>query len=125
MLFCTDYIIYVPSSKARLRERGYDSLYEIAVMVSEKCDIPLLDKTLVKTKDTPQQSTKTYRGRLRNVRGSFGVYDKDKIKNRKFILFDDVYTSGATTRECSKVLKRAGAEYIMIATVSISTRFKR
>ena len=63
--------------------------------------------------------------RMRNVRGSFKVTDKSLVKGKSIILFDDVYTSGATTRECAKVLKRAGAKYILIATVAISSRFMR
>ena len=62
---------------------------------------------------------------MRNIRGCFRVTDKTKIKGKSFILIDDVYTTGATTRECAKVLKRSDAAYIFIATIAISETFKR
>ena len=59
------------------------------------------------------------------MRGCFSVADKAAVKGKNIILVDDVFTTGATCRECSKVLKKAGAAYVLAATVSISERFKK
>lgn len=118
-------LIPVPSSRRRLHERGYDAVWEIAQEISDNTDIPISTKLLKKRKDTPQQSTLTLRHRLRNIHGSFAVSDKMSVKDKNIILIDDVYTTGATTRECAKVLKRNGAAYVMIATVAISENFRR
>ena len=127
-LFLTapDYIVPVPTSKKRLYSRGYDPLLEIAECVSKNTGIPLNSKNLIKTKDTPHQSSTTSRlQRFRNVRGAFSVKDKEFFNNKNIILFDDVYTTGASTYECAKILKRAGAKHIIIATVAISDHFRR
>jgi predicted amidophosphoribosyltransferase len=50
--------------------------------------------------------------RGRNARGAFKIYEKEKIAGSKILLFDDVVTTGATVRECAKVLKRASAKEV-------------
>jgi len=121
-----DIIIPVPSSRKRTFQRGYDPLVEIAEEISLLTDIPLITKAVIKHKDIPQQSTlSSFRQRLRNVRGCFRVENKNLIKGKTVLLFDDVYTTGATTRECAKVLKRGGAAYIIIVTLAISENFRR
>lgn len=121
-----DLITFVPSTKNRLHERGYDAIWEIAEEVSFRTGIPLEDNALKKVKDIPQQSkTKSRLARMRNVRGCFSITDKSRVKGKAVVLIDDVYTTGATTRECAKVLKRAGAAYIIIAVVAISESFRR
>ncbi len=120
-----DFLTFVPSSKMRLRERGYDSLKEIADYVSRYTGIELCDNCIVKHKHIPQQSRLSPMARMRNVRGCFKANKEFPAKGKSFILLDDVYTTGATTRECAKVLKRAGAKYVLIASVAISERFKK
>ncbi len=121
-----DYIIPVPTSKKRLKLRGYNPLMEIGIRVSNSTNIPLLSDVILKIKDTPQQSVASSRiSRFRNVKGSFAVTNKDILKNKNIILLDDVYTTGATTYECSKILKRAGVSHILVATVAISDYFRR
>ena len=120
-----DFIISVPPDKKRIKSRGYDPVFEIASELSKISGIPFRYDILVKTKSTPNQSLLSYRARLRNVRGCFSVADKAAVKGKNIILVDDVFTTGATCRECSKVLKKAGAAYVLAATVSISERFKK
>jgi predicted amidophosphoribosyltransferase len=50
--------------------------------------------------------------RLSNVRGVFKADNKNEVLGRKILLFDNVITTGATVRECAKVLKRAGAKEV-------------
>jgi predicted amidophosphoribosyltransferase len=47
--------------------------------------------------------------RRKNIRGAFGLKDPSVFKGKRILLVDDVYTTGATVKECSRVLKRAGA----------------
>ncbi|MDP4117886.1 MAG: ComF family protein [Bacillota bacterium] len=119
-----DFIAIVPTDKIRLRERGYNAVSEIAEIISSKTDIPLYGNALLKIKNVPQQSTLSLRQRMRNVHGCFSVKNKSDIKNKSIILIDDVFTTGATTRECAKMLKKAGATYIFVITVAITKRSK-
>lgn len=120
-----DFIIPVPAHPKRTWERGYDPLLEIAEEISNNVNIPLLCNILVKHKHIPQQSTLSGRERLRNVRGCFSVVSKECLKDKSVVLLDDVYTTGATSRECAKVLRRSGCKYILIATIAISETFRR
>ena len=46
------------------------------------------------------------------------VKNVDKLKNKKILLFDDIYTTGSTANECSKVLKKSGAKQIGLLTIA-------
>ena len=50
--------------------------------------------------------------------GVYNVQNKEKIKNKKIILFDDIYTTGATVNECAKVLKQNGANEVLAFTIA-------
>jgi predicted amidophosphoribosyltransferase len=52
------------------------------------------------------------------VRGAFAVTQRDALKGRDILLLDDVFTTGTTVSECTRVLRRAGAERVLVATVA-------
>ena len=56
--------------------------------------------------------------RKQNVKDVYKVENKDKIKNKNIILFDDIYTTGSTANECSKVLKENGAKEVIVFTLA-------
>ena len=64
------------------------------------------------------QSTLTKTQRMANLKNVFSVIDTAKIKGKKVILIDDIYTTGSTVNECSKVLKQAGAKEICVVTIA-------
>ena len=51
------------------------------------------------------------------MKGAFGV-EGQEFEGRRVLLVDDVYTTGATVRECAKILKKAGAEKVYVLTVA-------
>jgi predicted amidophosphoribosyltransferase len=55
---------------------------------------------------------------LQNIKNAFDVSDSSKVKRKKILLVDDVYTTGATANECAKVLMRAGAERVDVLTLA-------
>ena len=57
-------------------------------------------------------------GREENVKNVYKIQNVDKIINKKILLVDDIYTTGATLNECSKLLKKAGAEKVDIFTIA-------
>ena len=73
---------------------------------------------LKKEKQSAVQSTLNLNQRMENVLGTYGVRNSKKIFDKKIILVDDVYTTGATTNECSKVLKESGAREIIVVTIA-------
>ena len=113
-----DYITYVPISFKRYIERGYNQSELIANCISHSLGIPLLKYCLIKIKHNQVQSSLSLTSRRLNVVGVYKVLFKKAIKGKNIILIDDIYTTGSTVDECSKVLKDAGANRIIVATVA-------
>ena len=80
--------------------------------ISNGVKIPLVNNVLIKRKETLPQVELADEARKENIKGVFLVTKKELIQNKKIILVDDVYTTGATMEECAKVLKEAGAKEI-------------
>ncbi len=74
---------------------------------------------LKKIKHTkPQSHTKNKIERKKNIKNSFKVINKNKLKNKNVILFDDIYTTGATLKEAERILKKAGAKNVIFITIA-------
>ena len=101
-----DIILSVPMHKSKQSVRGYNQSALIAKELSNELDIKFEKNNLIKIKDTKTQSTLTKNQRKDNIKGAFLVKDKLKIKNKKIILVDDIYTTGNAVNECSKILKK-------------------
>jgi predicted amidophosphoribosyltransferase len=75
-------------------------------------------KLLLRVRDTASQHSLTPRQRRANLRGAFAVTKDADLLGREVLLLDDIYTTGATARECARVLRRAGASKVWVATVT-------
>lgn len=106
------FLIPVPLYEKRLRWRGFNQAQELAKQLSLFWNIPLLNN-LIKIKKTFLQSQLAKQERLGNVRNAFLVKNQEKIKNKKILLIDDVFTTGATMEECAWILKKAGAQQVI------------
>ncbi len=102
----------VPLHKKRLKWRGFNQSEEIARHISLTLKIPLLSDVLLKTKETRPQMELPAEKRKENIEGVFSCSDRESIKNKKILLVDDVFTTGATMEECARVLKDAGAKEV-------------
>jgi len=115
-------LIPIPLSKKRLRERGYNQTElickELIKLDTEKI-FTLEKNVLIKIKETEHQARIRNRNeRLKNLIGTFGVINENKIKDRNIILIDDVTTTGSTLNEARKTLKQAGAKKIIAFTLA-------
>lgn len=113
-----DGIIAVPISVNRYFERGYNQSKLIAKYISENLNKPLYNYTLIKVKNNLKQSEIDMKTRLCNVSNVYKVFNKKVIYGKKILLIDDIYTTGATVNECSRVLKQNGAKQIIVATIA-------
>lgn len=113
-----DYIIPVPISFKRYLERGYNQSYLIAKFISKELNKPLIKLGLIKVKNNLKQSTLKIDERLQNVKGAYKVLNSKLINGKNILLVDDIYTTGTTVNECSKVLKASGANKIIVATIA-------
>lgn len=114
-----DIILYVPMFKRQEHKRGYNQTYLIAKEIGRTLGIPIEKSNLTKIKDTKKQSTLTKEERKTNVKDAFVIKKPERIVNKKVILFDDIFTTGNTANECSKVIKMAGAREIAILTIAV------
>ncbi|GAB4538538.1 MAG: hypothetical protein Fur0020_07450 [Thermodesulfovibrionia bacterium] len=117
-----DVIIPVPLHGKRLKERGFNQSAIIGRHISRGIGMPLLINSLIRTRDTLPQVGLNAKDRKRNIKGAFSVQDKKGIYKKRVLLIDDVLTTGSTARECSKVLKMAGAKSVYVMTIAYSRK---
>jgi len=114
-----DYIMPVPLHYSRKRERGYNQSKIIAREISESTSVPIAEKVLIRKKKTKDQTHLSPEERERNVRGAFVVRADSTLQGKKVILVDDVMTTGATLKECARVIKEAGAREVVGVTLVV------
>ncbi|MBQ3158600.1 MAG: ComF family protein [Clostridia bacterium] len=112
-----DSVTFVPMPPKRKKERGYNQSYELAKEFCKLTGLELLS-VLERTKENVKQATLTAKERSENIKNSFRVTDKSKIKDREILIIDDVMTTGATANECAKVLMKAGARNVQVLTLA-------
>ena len=118
MWWGVDVMIPVPLHPKRKRQRGFNQAQLIAKELSRLKRIEIVEECLVKTKNTPPQTQLDEDQREKNVSEAFGINKGDQIREKVVLLVDDVYTTGATLRECSAVLKEAGAKEVRAITLA-------
>ena len=101
-----DKIITVPISKKRLKTRGYNQSYLIAKEIAKRTNLELVNNCLIKTKNIVEQSKLNKEERKQNIQGVYELKNKKLVKNKKILLIDDIYTTGSTVNECSKILSQ-------------------
>lgn len=104
-----DCIIPVPVSNVRLRERGYNQAELIAERVGDHLQIPVRGDVLSRLRSTNPQKELGRAQRMRNLRQAFHADPDLTLKGGRYLLLDDVYTTGATAECCTRALLRAGA----------------
>lgn len=117
-----DTVIPVPLYIKKLREREYNQSSLIAKRVAACFGCNFDPFSLVKTKRSkPQFEMGNLGQRIKNVKNLFEVKEKNSVAGEKVLLIDDVYTTGATINECSKVLFAAGAKKVDVLTLTRAT----
>ena len=113
-------LVPVPLHRFRLMRRLYNQSALLARALGRRANKPCALDALVRRRATPTQAEKGFRERHRNVRGAFAVSPRwqAEIAGRRVVLVDDVYTSGATIKECARALRAAGAAKVHVLTLA-------
>ena len=113
-----DSITWVPLSAKRLRARGYDQARLLAEELARGAALPC-ERLLEKTRNSPAQSgLRSREQRQRNAAGAYRVPDPARVAGQRVLLVDDIVTSGATLRECARMLRQAGAKSVTAMTLA-------
>jgi ComF family protein len=99
-------LVPVPLHPSRLRKRGYNQAYEMAIELA-KLSARTINTSLKRNKNTQMQAQLKLEQRAQNVKQAFSI--KKPLKQKYLILIDDVMTSGNTLNECAKTLRKNGA----------------
>ncbi len=112
-----DFIVPVPLHVSRVRERGFNQAALLADALGKMRGETVLKKVLERKKQTIDQTNLGKKARFENLRGSFSTRQADMIKGKRILLVDDVFTTGATSNDCSRALMDSGAKSVTVATV--------
>ncbi len=113
-----DTIVPVPISKKRKKKRGYNQSELLAKEIAYNANLVLEKESLYKIKDIVEQSKLNKENRLKNIQGVYELVNKEKLNKKKILLIDDIYTTGSTVNECSKVLRNAKPNKIGVLTLA-------
>lgn len=113
-----DAVVPVPLHRSRLRARGFNQAVLLARGVGRAAGIPMRAAVLVRSRNTAPLSGLSRRSRAREIRGSIRVRPGQPLGGGRFLLVDDVVTSGATVEECARCLREAGAASVMVAAAA-------
>lgn len=106
-----DYIVPIPLSDKKFRERGFNQAELLAKGIQQIVPIPLDTQSLIRNRNTETQTKKNIAQRQKNVANAFEVVQPQTFRNKHVLLLDDVLTTGATIASCAKeILKIPGAE---------------
>lgn len=113
-----DCIVPVPLHPTKEREREFNQARRLAACLSRATGIPVNDRWLRRAKPTRTQTLLSREERAANVRTAFATQPGLHLNGARVVVLDDVFTTGATTSACARVLQAAGAGEVCVWTVA-------
>ncbi len=121
-----DHVVPVPLHAGRLRQRGFNQAYllvrhwpRLAVQSGTRLPSEWIDsETLVRLRPTQPQSGLKREQRAGNMHNAFTVESSRCVQEKRFLLVDDVMTTGATADACAQALIKAGAATVHVLTLA-------
>ncbi|WP_236172667.1 ComF family protein [Pseudomonas pseudonitroreducens] len=107
-----DRLIPVPLSRRRERQRGFNQAQLLADWLATPLGLPVDNRLVLRTQDTPAQQGLDAATRKRNLRRAFTLTEGAAVESLHLALVDDVLTTGATAERIARLLRRAGARRV-------------
>ena len=112
-------VVPVPLSTRRQRERGFNQAATIGLIIAKHVGLALDEKSLIRKVHTPMhRAGMDKKARAMTVKNAFAVVRPNLIERFHVILVDDIFTSGETASNCSRVLKESGAATVSVLTIA-------
>lgn len=118
-----DMVVSVPLHRQKEYQRGYNQARLISKALSRGLRLPERSRLLKRCRNTRTQSLLDRSGRRSNIANAFEVTAPREVKDRSILLVDDIMTTGYTLEECARMLKGAGAVFVMAAVVATGRKF--
>ncbi len=113
-------LIPVPIHKSRKQQRGYNQAELLAAELSRRTGIPMKSDLVVRLRKTIPQKLLKQSERQNNLKKAFKI-GKNDVKLSTIIIIDDIYTTGSTVDEMTKLLKETGIEKVYVLTLAIGS----
>ncbi len=114
-----DLVVAVPPRTARMKRTRYDQAECLARTLARELELPFVKGVLRQKENRKKQSSLSFSERRSNVLGNFEVVKPLEVTGKTILLVDDICTTGATLKECSKMLKQAGAGLVFGTVAAI------
>lgn len=112
-------LVPVPLHYLKFRKRGFNQAFVLAQGIMEVLDLPICSiDAVVRTRNTKTQTGFSIEKRLSNIKNAFKVKKENEFADKLVIIVDDVFTTGSTTFELARTLKKAGSGDILILTAA-------
>lgn len=123
--FAPELIVPVPVHPRRYRQRGYNQAAVLAEELGKRMGVSVDSGYLRRTRHTKAQKQLNDQERIRNLMQAFEVRrgEQKRTTPKRVVLVDDIYTTGSTLEACTRVLKKAGVQQVMVATVCIGSGY--
>jgi len=114
-----DSVVPVPLHIDKLRHREYNQSVILASGLAKYKGVECEIFGLKRTRDTiPQIEIRNENDRRKNVKGAFSIAKGKSYKDKSVLIVDDVFTTGSTSDECSKMLLKSGAYKVQVLTLT-------
>jgi ComF family protein len=117
-----DLAVPVPLHWTRLFARRYNQAAILALALRAAGGPPVAPDALIRTRRTRPQGKGNREARRRNVAAAFALKPGIAVEDKRIVLIDDVFTTGATASECARLLKRRGAARVDVLTLARTVR---
>lgn len=116
-------LVPIPLYPTRKRWRGFNQASILGKLVAKKQGFGFEERLLLRARNTKPQMELKGEERMENIKGAFSVSPNILVSlpagnQANILLFDDVWTTGATLREAGRVLKKAGANFVWALTIA-------
>lgn len=115
-----DVIVPVPLYRDREKKRGFNQAALLSKYIGRKLNIETDTKNLIRITQTEVQNKLNRSERIGNIAGVFDLKDKNKFKDKTILLIDDIYTTGSTVDEISKLLIKNDTKEVFVTTLAVT-----